>query len=175
MTGFDIYITLAIISTCLFLIKMFGVSEGLDADLGSLDSLNDNSSFELFSIQSILVFAMGTGWSGLALGIDFGYTPLVVLLLASLFGLCSVIVSSFLMSLLRKLNRSTPKAKLEVGMIGSTYVKIPFNEVGQIEITLGGKTQLVDATTDTLEGIESFKKVKVVEVVGEKLVKVVRT
>ncbi len=170
MSEYGVYLAIAVLGTVLFVLKLLASFHGFDGDFDFDGDLDGQHSFEVFSIQSLLAFMMGVGWSGLAFHYEMQFGSWPTIFLASLFGVATVLFSSTLMYFSHKLNSSTPVAVPTKGLVGRTYLAIPLNGTGQVELTMGGKKQIIDAQSS--EEIPSFTSVKVVEVVNNSLVKV---
>lgn len=168
-----VYTVMALLGTVLYLIKMvlLLVSGDFDADsdLTEVDGAGDldgGATFSLISIQSILAFFMGAGWIGLACQQEWGMESLPSLLAASGFGFLMMLLSSFLTFKIKSLNSETKVDIREAkDKTGRAYTSIPpkGEGIGQVEITVGGKQQILQAMS-TGEKIESFTAVKVIEV-----------
>lgn len=169
-----IYFTLAIAGTLLYVLKMFLFSIGGDGDAGSdlsdvdrgVDGADGGESFSLVSTQSILAFLMGTGWIGLTAKRDWQLDDMVTLFIATGFGFIMMLFSSFLTFKIKKLN-STPEVNIKetIGKMGRAYTNIPERGegIGQVEITVGGKQQILQASS-IAEAINSFDNIKVVDI-----------
>lgn len=173
-----VYLILAIVGTSLYLLKMIifvfvGSDDGGDFD-SDLDATSGDS-FSLVSTQSILAFFMGAGWIGLAAKREWSQEDLPALLIASGFGFLMMLFSSFLTFQIKKFNY-TPQSNPQeaVGKKGRVYSKIPAKGegMGQVEITVGGKQQILQASSADGE-IQSFESiiVKSVDDSGNLLVK----
>ena len=164
-----IYATMALAGTLLFLLKMlllFFTGDGdLDGDFDG-DHADGGDTFSLVSIQSILAFFMGAGWIGLAAKNEWGLTDLQGIAIATVFGFLMMLFSSFITFQIKKFN-SVTKVDIQeaVGKIGRAYTRIPVKGegVGQVEITVGNKQQILQASSNG-EAINSFEGVKVLKV-----------
>lgn len=165
-----VYAAMAYGGSGLFLIKMILllVSGDMDAD-SDLSEINDGvdmdggTTFSLVSIQSVLAFFMGTGWTGLAANKEWNLETLPALGIAVVVGFVFMFLSAYFSFKIRGLNK-TPKVDIKeaIGKTGRTYTSIPpkGEGVGQVEITIGGKQQILQAMSLD-DKIESFTAVKV--------------
>lgn len=168
-----VYAGMAFLGTILYVIKMvlLLVSGDMDAD-SDLTEINDGvdmdggTTFSLISIQSVLAFFMGTGWTGLAALHEWDMGTYQSLVTAVIVGVVFMVVSAFLTFKIKGLNH-TPKFDIREAKdkTGRAYTSIPAkgDGIGQVEITVGGKQQILQAMS-TGDKIESFAAVKVTEV-----------
>lgn len=165
-----VYAAMAVVGTLLYLIKfvmllMAGDGDG-DVTTGDDAALDGGESFSLISIQSVLAFFMGCGWMGLTTSREWGMEQLPALGISALFGFVLMWLSAFLTFKIKKLNYE-PKIDLKeaTGKTGRAYTNIPEKDkgVGQVEITVGGKQQILQAMS-TGESIDAFAAVKVEKV-----------
>lgn len=166
------YLIIAFSATFLYVVKMvmFFVSGDGDTDLldGDVDGshFDGGDNFSLVSTQSILAFLMGVGWIGLAAKREWELSDMHALLAAVGFGFLMMLLSSFLTFKIKKLNyipKSNPKEA--IGKTGRSYTNIPAKGqgVGQVEIALAGKQQILQATSNG-KAIKSFNNIKVVDI-----------
>jgi hypothetical protein len=167
-----VYFVMAIAGTLLFLLKLAFMFIGGGADIdgefdGDLEGdVSGGDTFSLVSVQSILAFFMGAGWIGLAATLEWRLGQMQSVLAASFFGFLMMLLSSFLTMKIKSLNTVQKfDIKKAVGISGRAYTKIPEKGagIGQVEITLQGKQQIMQAMS-TGNAIESFAAVKVVKV-----------
>lgn len=168
-----VYLILAIFGTTLYLLKMllFIISGDGDIDSDGVDFEGDfaddgGAAFSLVSTQSILAFLMGAGWIGLAAQREWHLNDFASLVAAVLFGSIMMIFSSYITFQIKKFNY-IPKTNLKeaIGTSGRAYTNIPAKSegIGQVEVTVGGKQQIMQASS--VDGaIKSFESIKVVEV-----------
>lgn len=169
-----IYSVMALLGTLLFLLKMIMMIVGGDsdsdldgADLDDPMHVDGAESFTLVSVQSVLAFFMGTGWIGLAAKLQWGMNSMTSLFVAAGFGALMMLLSSFLNMKMRSLN-ATPRNTIDrraIGLTGRAYTDIPKagGGAGQIEITINGKQQILQASSEKA-GIKAFTSVKVTDV-----------
>ncbi|MEM7645945.1 MAG: hypothetical protein AAF203_03455 [Pseudomonadota bacterium] len=167
-----IYAVMALIGTTLFVLKtlMLFVGGDTDSDLDGADlddpaHVDGAETFTLVSIQSILAFFMGTGWIGLACREEWKLDSMTSLIYAGLFGVAMMLLSSFLTMKIKGLN-AIPENKIDrkaIGLTGRAYTNIPEKGegTGQVEITINGKQQILQASS----GAGSIKAFDTVEVV----------
>lgn len=172
MSEYEVYFSLAIMGTGLFLLKFFFLILGAGNDF---DIHDGGEAFEIFSLQTILAILMGFGWAGLALRFEYDFSSFQTLLGSIFFGICIGLLSSLLIYTTRKLNHSTPEHMPEVGSIGQVYLTIPDANVGgkgQVELIIGGTKKIIEAITPSSNPISSFSQVKVTQVNSRHLVTV---
>lgn len=178
-----VYFVLASVSSIVFLVRlvmaMFG-QDSADADGtpagdvgGDSGSAGDSGGhtdstavFKLFSLLSILAFFMGAGWMGLAARVDWDLPGPISVLLAVLFGLAMMLLSSGLAYMTRRLS-STPRhdPSTTIGGVGQVYLTIPARGAGsgQVQLDIQGKRRVMSAVS-TGPGIEAFRPITVVRV-----------
>ena len=174
--NYPVYLSMAIIGTVLYLIKLvlliFAGDAG-DADFTETDvdfdgHLDGSETFTLLSVQSILAFLMGTGWIGVAAIEEWDLTNIQAALAAGGFGLFLMVGNAFLMFKVRGLNKpqNTFDIKSCVGQTGKAYINIPpkGEGLGQVEINVSGRQQILQAINNTTKAIPAFSQVRVKEV-----------
>ena len=168
------YFVMGAVGTLLFSIKMFlllvfGIDDGAgDFDLDGDADVGDagDAGFSLFSLLSILSFLMGAGWMGFACRWDWGLEAVPAALAASGFGFSLMLLSSFGMYQMRKMNVvGRYDVNHCVGNIGRVYMSIPAKGQGrgEVQISVDGRQKTLSAISNG-EAIESFKAVRVVGV-----------
>lgn len=175
-TNEPVYAWMALLGTFLFIAKMILLLMGGDSDADvdvdvDVDTdtthLDGAESFTLISIQSILAMFMGTGWIGLACREEWGLEKMPSFFVATGFGFLMMLFSSYLTFKVKGLNH-TPDNRIDdraVGLTGRAYTDIPANGsgTGQIELTVNGKMQILQATSQT-DSIKAFTSIKVTRV-----------
>lgn len=166
----SLYFWVAVATTVFFVAKLvifslFGMDDG-DGDLVGTDV---DSSFNFISLQSVLAFLMGFGWMGYA-AIEWKFSAVISIIFAIIGGLILMGISVWLIFMMKKLN-STPKYDLNslIEKTGTSYTKFDGKGMGKIQIEFNGKIETFDAWNDTEEPIESFKNIKVLNVVDNKI------
>ncbi|MCM1339950.1 MAG: hypothetical protein NC191_09795 [Muribaculaceae bacterium] len=174
-----IYFYIASFATILFVLKLaifsfVGGDSEVHADFTA--ETDSDISFNFLSIQSILAFLMGFGWMGYTcirqIGID---THIKTLLISFSVGVVFMCLNTFLMFLVRKLEKNVKVDKsTALNTVGKAYTSIAPKACGQIEIEVSGKLSIENAMNATEEQINSFEPVKVVNVIdglfyGEKV------
>ncbi len=169
-----VYMIMALLGTILFIIKMILLLVGGDtdsdldgADLDDPAHVDGAESFTLISIQSILALFMGTGWIGLACREEWGLEKMPSFFIAIGFGFLMMLFTSFLNFKMKGLN-AIPDNKIDeraVGLTGRAYTDIPQNGngAGQVELTVHGKMQILQATSQG-DSIKAFTTIKVLKV-----------
>lgn len=161
----NVFIGISIFSTTLFILKLIifmftGGDSEVDSDFTT--ETETETSFTFFSVQSILAFFMGFGWTGLAAVQEFQATKLIALLAAFIVGIFFMFCSAYLMFCIKKLNHTIKKDLNElIGKYGKTYTAFEPNGQGQIQIDFNNKLTILDATNLTNEKINSFEQIKV--------------
>ena len=165
LTG--IYWYIAVFSTIFFVIKLalfsiFGGDVEVHADFNA--SFETETSFDFISIQSILAFLMGFGWFGLTCLKQWHLSTWLTLLLSAIFGLILMTLSAYLMSCIKKLNKTVKKDKTTcVGQMAKAYTNFAPNGIGQIEVDIEGQLSIENAINTTDKEIKSFSQVKILK------------
>ncbi len=121
---------------------------GVDADTGDGHIDSSDHAFQLLSMQSLSVLAMGTGWMGLLALSTFGLKAAGAALLSLVFGLFLVWLLGTLMVRARALESAgTLDPKRAVGSAGTVYSTVPALGRGQVQIIVQGRLVTWDATT----------------------------
>ena len=111
---------------------------------------------------------MGAGWIGLAARQEWMWDNWKSLGAATVFGFMMMLLSSWLTMKIKGLNSTGAEfnVKEAVGKTGRSYTKIPAkgDGMGQVEITVSGKQQILQAMNVSDEVIDAFHSVKVTEV-----------
>jgi membrane-bound ClpP family serine protease len=168
------YFSVALFSTLLFVLKLFVFC---DDDFGGEDGIGDSSShsdsddaFAFLSLQSILAFLMGFGWSGLAGAREWKLGAALSFAVALGFGCLFMFISAFLMSKLKKLNEINVVDLREcIDRIGKSYTRFSPKSAGQIQIEINGRLATVGAVNNSADEIKSFDIIKVVRVENDVL------
>ena len=166
----SLYLWLAIAMTIFFVVKLLVFSLfGMDDGDGDLVGTDVDTGFSFISLQSVLAFLMGFGWLGYT-AVRFNFSALISVVFAIIGGLILMGISVWLVFLMKKLN-STPKYDLNslVEKTGTSYTKFDAKGTGKIQIEFNGKLETFDAWNETEEAIESFKNIKVLKIVDNKI------
>ena len=177
-TDTTIYFMMAVVGSTLFAIRIlmmlaFGIDD-VDYDIdGGADGDFDvhDSGFSILSLMSIMSFMMSAGWMGLACRREWGLDGFLSALGASGFGFAMMLMASYGMYSLRKLQHAgSYDVTNTIGNIGKCYLKIPAKGegAGQVQINVDGRKSTVPAVSNG-EMIESFASVKVIEVRDDKV------
>lgn len=161
----NIFLVLAVFSTIFYIIKMclflfFGGDVEVHADFETLTDCDP--SFSFFSIQSILAFFMGFGWTGLSALTQLKTGNIIAFVAAFVVGLIFMSVSAWLMFMIKKLDKNV-KIDLSkyVGTAGRAYTAFKPNSKGQIEITINDKLSVLDAVNLSDEEVNAFAPIKI--------------
>lgn len=163
-----ILFAVACLSTFLFVLKLIlfmsgGGDSEIDTDFSSIE--DSDVSFNFLSIQSILAFFMGFGWSGVAAIHQFGLSVGVSLVIAVLVGLFFMFVSAYLMRLTKKLNKIVKVDYNDLkGQVAKTYTAFAPNGKGQIQVALNKRLSIMEATNASDEKLPAFTDVTVTKV-----------
>ncbi|MBQ9244766.1 NfeD family protein [bacterium] len=164
----NVLITISIFSTLLYIIKLIiFIFIGGDAEVDSdFDAMTETDvSFSFLSVQSILAFFMGMGWSGLAALVQFNLSAKISLAIALLVGFIFMYITAYLMYSVKKLNQNVKEdITTLIGKTGKAYTAIAPHAEGQIQIDINNKLSIFAAINESDEHIESFSQIKVTRV-----------
>ncbi|MBO4397668.1 MAG: serine protease [Bacteroidaceae bacterium] len=171
----------SIVSSLIFVIQLVLTLIGMDhsdvaVDFDGSDTMDLGNGINLFSIKNLVNFFLGFGWSGVCLYKTIT-SPILLVLVALLFGCAFVAMFVFIYKQTRKLEKNGAFSINDcLGKSASVYIRIPAGceGKGKIQISIDGSVHEIDALTDEDE-ISSGKTVKVVEIVDNETVKVVNT
>ncbi len=160
------------------------VDVSADADLGDYDvdsgegasGAASAEAFQIISTKTLIAFFTFFGLGGM-LGADIEMTTVPRLFLAIGCGLVAVFVVAYLWSMLFKLqSRGNVDVRRAIGMTGRTYLRIPASGQGhgKVALTVQGRTLELRAETTGDAEIPTGTQVKVVKLLGEETVQVIR-
>ena len=165
---YNVLVFTSIFSTILYILKTLlflfaGGDVEIDADFDSVTETD--TSFNFLSVQSILAFFMGFGWSGLACLVQLQTSGKIAVIVGFIVGLIFMVLSAYLMLCVRRLNKTIKVDYNElIGSAGKAYNSFLPNEKGQIEIILNKRLTILEAINISNENIEAFSQIKVVKV-----------
>lgn len=165
----------AIISTGLFLLQnllsWLGSELEVDADL-------DAGEFPLFSVKGLLVGLILFGWTGVILSQSQLHGG-VVLAAALGAGLVALLGVAYLMRVLLGMQDEGRRLYIHHALEaeGEVYLRIPpqAQGVGKVHLVIDGAHHELEAQTAEAEEIPTGQKIRVVEILSDKRVKVVPT
>lgn len=173
LTVADWFFRIGAVSTILFVIKLvlFFISGGLSELSFDFDSISEtDTSFNFFTIESILLLFMGFGWVGLTF-YSVWKMPLALSVFAGIvFGVLFGCLYAFLLINIKKLDE-TPKVTEEdyKNAEGKAYTRIFAHSEGQAELLVREQVKVLNVINDTDEEIDAFVPVKVVKVEDNKI------
>lgn len=131
--------------------------------------IDTDSSFGFISVESILAFLMGFGWTGWLM-LKHPYQVWLTLLVAFGAGLLFMFFQAYVLYLIKKLEHNVVvDYSTCVGKIAKTYTKFEPKASGQIQIEVNSRLSIVNAMNNSEEFIESFADIKVVKFENEVL------
>jgi len=169
----NMFIAISIFATVLYILKLIifmctGGDTEVETDFTT--ETDTDTSFTFLSVQSLLAFFMGFGWTGLAAVEQFKTTKTIALIAAIIIGLIFMFGSAYLMYSIKKLNQVVKKDINELkGKQGRTYTAFAPKGEGQIEINYNNKLTIMEAINLSDEKIDSFTQVKVEKIENKKI------
>jgi membrane protein implicated in regulation of membrane protease activity len=153
-------------------LAIFWIFGGGDAEVSSdfNTETDTDGTFHFISLQTILAFLMGFGWMGYAALKSYNFGQLVAFGSAFGVGLLFLLGTAYLMSLVRKLEKTVKKDKATaLDKIGKAYTDFAPKGQGRVEIEIAGQLTVADAVNTTEDEIKAFDQIKVVKVENELL------
>lgn len=144
------------------------VSADVGHDIGGAGHMDAGMVFTLLSLQSILAFFVGTGWSGLFFLDDllppgFG---IVAMLLSLIVGGVMMVASAYLGFMFRRLTSvATVDLTTCIGKTANVYLRIPEHGqgTGQVEVVLSSGKKIMKARS-VGPAVQSFTSVRVLSI-----------
>ena len=162
----DIALGCAILGTIVFLAKTFlPIDFGAEVS-GDFNSMFEvDSSFNLFSIESISAFFMCSGWIGWICLESLKYSVKSSALIAIGAGIAGMFLFAWLIFQFKKLEH-IPGGNLEdlKGKTGKAYMSFAPKGSAKIQIEFCEKLATLNAINDSDEEIKAFETIKVVKV-----------
>lgn len=164
-TSLRVFYGVAIAASTLLVLQLVTMLIGLDHDAGDLDADHD-SGLGIVSIRSVTAFFTGFGWGGVvAVKQGFGLPVAIAVALLTGGALMAVVVA-MLRGFASLRYSGTLDYQNAIGHVGNVYVAVPgaMGGPGQIEVTVQGRTTMVQAFTRAAEKLPPRARVRVVEV-----------
>jgi hypothetical protein len=143
-------------------------SAGHDAKPGgSPADSNDVVSFRLFTFQTILIFFVVFGWTGIS--VSTAVPAFTAILVAFLAGTAALFLTAWMFYGLMKLqNSGNVRLSGAIGLEGEVYIPIPANGKGQgkVNLLLQGRWLECEAATLGLEPLNTKQAIRVVGLQG---------
>ena len=149
----------------------FDAPDDLD-DPDAHDTAESAQAFRVLSLRSLITFCTLFTW-GSALYTADGMSTVKALTLSSVWGVIGMFAIAFVIFGMNKLAETgTKDAASCKGKTGTVYLDIPEDGFGEIRIMITGAVQHIKAQSLHGEALPAGTRVRVVEVVGQSLVKV---
>lgn len=170
----------AVVASLIFLVQMvltlIGMdSSDMDVDFDGANTMDLGGGLNLFTIKNFIGFLVGFGWAGVCFYNSIT-SSILLILVAVIVGLLFVGIFVVIYKQTKKLEHNGAFQIDEVkGTTVSVYLRIPAqgSGKGKVQVSQNGSVHELDALTDG-EEIPSGAKVKVVEIVDNETVKVVK-
>lgn len=128
------------------------------------NDIEEASNLAYFSVQNIAAFSLLFGFAGLLM-LHSTSSEIISLIVAIIAGIIMVFANTKLINAIYKLKSSGNEKKISSLLnIGTVYLTIPANGVGQIEVEVSGRWRVCDAISANHEEIKTGEKIKVVNV-----------
>ena len=158
-----------------------GIGSDAGADTGALGGGNvvhdpTNLSFKALSLQGITAFVMMFGLVGWAMRADSKASPALSLVVALAVGSVSIWVISKLFEFFNRLQSDgTIDMKRAVGAGGEVYLTVAPGKPGMVSITVGSRALTLEAVTEGQETLATGTPIRVLRVISDTRVVVVRS
>jgi membrane protein implicated in regulation of membrane protease activity len=165
-----VYFYIAVTGSVVYLFKLLSSWIGIDADPDFELELDNDSDFQLITIQTVSLFLLAFGWMGvfsttsnLESFLSFG--------IAFVFAVISVTLEIWLFFKIKKLEQ-IPKFPVEdcIGLTGQVYLVIPEKGQGEVQVSVHGKRKIFKAIAENGQRIDSFRPVRITGVNGNQLI-----
>ncbi len=156
-----------------FLLTLFGADS--QEEFHDISGAAESGQFRWLTKQAATGFLMMFGWVGLTCKHQFALPLTVSALIAVAAGLVSLLITSFIFNMARKLRSSGTVFSIEdaIGKEGVIYQRIPKGGIGKISVSLQGFTHEIDAVSDLDYDLPSFSNVHIIKKADENTVVVV--
>lgn len=154
-----------------FVLNLFGAADQVDVEISGLEA----GEFKWLSRQAVTGFFMMFGWIGLACQKDLELSGVLALVIATLAGLVSILITAFIFKIAKRLQSSGAVFRIEdtIGKEGIVYQRIPKEGSGKISVSLHDLTYEIEAISSQKIELPSFTRVQVLKKADEKTVVVV--
>ncbi|MBR4842722.1 MAG: serine protease [Bacteroidaceae bacterium] len=150
------------------------VDAGPDSMEGLGDSVEDGSMSGLFSFRNLINFLLGYGWAGVLLHDSIG-SKVLLQIVAIAVGIAFVAAFVFMFRQLMKLSHDGSFHLDEaIGLSADVYLRIPASRTGRgkVQVSVKGSIHEIDAVTDRDTEIPTGDHVRIVEKLGDDLLRV---
>ena len=162
----NLFLICAFLGTGVFVLKTFlPIDSGTEIG-GDFTGMTDtDSSFSLFTIESISAFFMCLGWMGWVAKDYLHMGMKVSSIIAIVSGIVGMLFFSFLITQIKKLEHD-PKGNINdlIGKSGKAYMNFAPKGTAKIQIEFNGRMEEFDARNDSDVEIKSFEPIKAVKV-----------
>ncbi len=174
-----IFWIIAIVATIVFVVQTIMAFAGIGGDtdfdeVTSAETVDDSGFGGLFSFRNLINFLLGYGWTGVALYDEIRH-PFWLYAVCVLVGLIFIVAFVIMFRLMMRLSHDgTFHDEESLGLVADVYLRIPAARTGRgkVQFSVKGSVHELDAVTDGLSGIPTGGHVKIVEVLGDELVRV---
>lgn len=174
------YVVSAIFGGVVLLIQLVltligGADLDVDVDMDLDVDHSSDWSFQWLSVQSVSGFFLMFGLVGMAIIHEFGKGRMESLVGATAAGLMTGWVIYKMFVSMKKLESSgNIDMNNAIGQEGRVYLTVQGNETGRVELVVQDKLTVYDAVSETKEKIETGEQIKVVRLINDKTLSVVR-
>lgn len=170
---------IAIFATVVFVIQTLLSFMGMgdhDVDVPSeadaaTDATDDAGAMHLLSFRNIIYFLFGMGWAGVSLWHTIDSRPLLVFVTLLVGCAFVAIFLAIFRGMMRLQHNGAFDIRDAVGKTVDVYLRIPPQRRGQgkVQVSFNGSIQELDAQTDSPTPIASGSKVRVTEVLNNRV------
>lgn len=167
-TTLQIFYLIALSTSAVLLFQLLLMFLGLDGD-GDFDPETGDSDTGVLSIRTLAAFFTGFGWTGVAC-LQAGWSLGPTLIVSLLSGGAFMFAVLFTMRTLYGMRyEGTLNYRNAIGKVGVVYLRIPpdMSGPGQVEVTVQGRSCVIQAFTSSTEPIPNQTRVVVSDVLDE--------
>ncbi len=171
---------IAIVASLVFVIQtimtFIGIGGDADYDVSTADTVDDDGFGGLFSFRNLINFLLGYGWTGVVL---YDSIQSTFLLYAICIGVGVLFVAAFIFmfrQMMRLSHDGTFQMSECVGIIADVYLRIPASRQGRgkVQFSVKGSVHELDAVTDDADGLPTGSQARIVEALGDEVVRVTK-
>ena len=170
---------IAIAASAVFVLQTILTFIGIDGDSdydATADTVDDAGFSGVFSFRNLINFLLGYGWTGVVLFDDIEKRWLLYAISIAV-GLVFVVAFVVMFKQMMRLSHDgTFRMEECVGISADVYLRIPPRRSGRgkVQFSVKGSVHELDAVTDDDEMIPTGSQVRIIEALGDEVVKVTK-
>ena len=172
---------IALVASVVFVVQtilsFIGIGDtDADYDVSTADSVDDAGFGGVFSFRNLINFLLGYGWTGVVLYERFE-SRFMLYFVSILVGLLFVAAFVFMLKQIMKLSHDgTFHPEEAIGLTADVYLRIPAARSGRgkVQFSVKGSVHELDAVTDDGELLPTGGRVRIIEALGDDVVRVTK-